>query len=196
VNSEILFSSEHLKTSLPKAKAMHVLADENVVAQNVLIKFKGLYDYEGVYRFMWDWLERHRYRVHEDRYKDKLFTALGTEIEPKWTADRKVDEYVQYIIVIEWHLWDAKDVEIDEGGVKKKLTTGRMTIILKGTVNLDYGGIFKGKGFIPFLGNVYKKMRKREIENVFLQGLEDEVFMLQSEIKNYLNMHGKEQAYY
>jgi hypothetical protein len=177
---------------------MDVIASKNVVAEGVLIKFKGLYDYEGLYRDMWAWIERRKYRIQESRYKDKLFSPLGTEIEPKWLCEKKVDEYVKYTIEVVWHLWDAKDVEVVENGEKKKYTTGRMTINLKGTVDLDYAGIFdkSESKFVQWLGKVYKKLRKRELDMIFLQGLEDEIFQLQSEIKNYLNMHGKEQAYY
>lgn len=177
---------------------MHVLDDKITVYSGLLIKYKGLYDYTGLYRFMRQWLEKNRYWVNEDRYKDKLYTAFGTEIEPKWSAWRKVSEYAKWNIGVEFHLWDAKDVEVVENGEKKIMTTGRMTISLSAFVDLDYAGIFskkKGK-FVEFLGKAYKKLRHREIEAVYVQGLEDEVNMFQKEIQNYLNMHGKEDAYY
>jgi hypothetical protein len=177
---------------------MHVLPNDIPVYTGLLIKFKGMYDYTGLYKVMRDWFEKNRYLLQEDRYKDKLYTALGTEIEPRWSAIRKINEYIQYKIVVEFHLWDAKDVEVVENGEKKLMTTGRMTISLAANCILDFTKIFnpeRGK-FEGFLGNVYKKLRWREIEGTYVQGLEDEVNMLQKAIQNYLNMHGKEDAYY
>jgi hypothetical protein len=177
---------------------MHVLKSPINVYSGLLIKFKGLYDYTGLYRFMRGWLQKNMYEVQEDRYKDKYFTAFGTEIEPKWSAIRRINEYIMYSVKVEFHLWDAKDVEVVENGEKKVMTTGRMTISLSAEVILDYAKIFdekKGK-FVAFLGDAYKKLRWREIDATYVQGLEDEVNIFQKEIQNYLNMHGKEDAYY
>lgn len=176
---------------------MYTLPNKVTVYSGLLIKYKGLYDYGGLYKFMRAWLEKNQYWVNEDRYKDKLYTAFGTEIEPKWSAWRKINEYVKWNVGVEFHLWDAKDVEVVENDVKKTMTTGRMTITLSANVEFDYAGIFAKKGkFVEFLGNAYKKLRHRELEAIYVQGLEDEVNMFQKEIQNYLNMHGKEDAYY
>ncbi|MFH1917319.1 MAG: hypothetical protein ABIJ21_08720 [Nanoarchaeota archaeon] len=176
---------------------MHTLPNKVQIATGLLVKFKGLYDYTGLYQFMRAWFQKNQYLLQEDRYKDKAFTALGTEIEPKWSAERKINEYIKYQISVEFHIWEGKDVEITENGKKKLMTTGRMTINISSTVLLDYAKIYEGKGkFINFIGEVYKKMRWREMEMVYFNQLEDETFMLQKAIQNYLNMHGKEDAYY
>lgn len=172
---------------------MHTLGNKETVASGVLIKHKGYFDFEGLYRSMIGWFDKYKYDFHEDRYKDKTFTKLGPEIEPKWRAERKVTEYIRFDMKVTWHIWEGKEVEVEIDGVKKKRTTGRLSIELKGTVLLDYTGIFSKK---KFLGTLYKKLLDREIRSKYLSVLEDEVFKLQTQIKSYLNHLGKEQAYY
>ncbi|MFH1072867.1 MAG: hypothetical protein V1743_05550 [Nanoarchaeota archaeon] len=177
---------------------MQVLPDKVEVVSGALVKYKGLFDFTGLYQMMRGWFEKNRFEFHEKLYKDKYFSPFGSETEIDWLAERKVSEYVKYEIKVFIHTWDMKEIEVVENGQKKKMTRARMTITLGGNVYLDYGGIFdKKKGrFVNLLGNILKKARRREIEIQYLAPLEDNVFMLQTEIKKYLNMQGKEQAYY
>ena len=52
----------------------------------LVIKEKGVFDYEGVYKMMHAWLISKRFIFHESKYKDKVSTPFGNEIEVAWVA--------------------------------------------------------------------------------------------------------------
>lgn len=171
---------------------MHTLSDKNEL-DGFVIKHKGLFDYDGLYQMMIAWFKHYLYEFHEDRYKDKTFTALGPEIEPKWKAEKKKDEYVMYTLKVVWHIWEGKDVDAQLNGSKKRLCTGRVIIDVSGEVNLNYAKIFPEKSW---LHNVFKKLRMRELQQKYLQNAQDEMNKLQTEMKKFLNHPGKYDAYY
>ncbi|MBU1976213.1 MAG: hypothetical protein KKG59_07460 [Nanoarchaeota archaeon] len=175
---------------------MHTHPDKNVPASNVLVKHKGLFDFDGFYRTMRAWFEKYRYEFNEKKIKEKPYGAGSWEIEPKWNAIRKVDEYVQYFIYIEGHLWDAKPIEKVVNGEKRRMFDARMTFNIKGTVTLDYTGIFKGSPFLEFMGMWFRKLRHRELDLQYIEVLEYEVFKLQTEMKRFLDHMTAETAYF
>ncbi len=58
--------------------------DKNINLPVSILKFKGAFDLDGVYKTMYKWLEDRQYEVHETMYK-----AKPPELEIEWTAERK-----------------------------------------------------------------------------------------------------------
>lgn len=177
---------------------MHIHDDKNVVAENVLVKHRGLFDFDGFYRTMLAWFDKYHYEFQENKIKDKPYGSGSQEIEPTWQAKRKVDEYVEYQINISGHVWDAKPVEMEVRGEKRRMFEARMTFNIKGTCTLDYSGIFtkSESKFIQFLGKLFRKLRHRELDVKYLEVLEYEIFKLQTEMKRFLDHLTKETAYF
>ncbi|HEY9701206.1 MAG TPA: hypothetical protein V6C58_02095, partial [Allocoleopsis sp.] len=156
----------------------------------LMIRYKGVFDYDGLYKMMHTWLITKRFLFHESKYKDKVGTPFGNEIEAAWTAEKKVTEFIKEYIEIEFHLWDYAEVEIIKDGKKVKTGKGRLEIKFFAKLELDYSRKFTDGGtFAKKLGQFY-------VENViywdwrirYANALEYSIYDLHTKVKKYLNM--------
>jgi len=163
----------------------------------LLIRYKGVFDYDGMYKMMHAWLISKRFLFHENKYKDKVSTPFGNEIEAKWTAEKKVTEFVMEIIKIEFHLWDAAEVEVIRDGKKVKMYKARMEIRFFADVMVDYSKRFsEGTTFAKKLGKFYvENVMIWDLRMRYFNALEYAVYDLQTKVKKYLNMDTGSTAY-
>ena len=52
------------------------------------IKYKGFFDFDGLYNAMAEWLRQREYILQEKNYKHKVPSVLGAEEEISWVAHR------------------------------------------------------------------------------------------------------------
>ncbi|MFH1401258.1 MAG: hypothetical protein ABIH41_07115 [Nanoarchaeota archaeon] len=168
---------------------------KEVVNKNLFIKYTGLFDFEGLYRMMQAWFIRQRYEWHETRYKDKSDTPLGNEVEIDWKNWKRVTPYIKYHFEVQFHLWSAKEVEVDDGDLKRKLYKARMLIKLDTQTEMDWNNIFAKGRAGKLLGKLYWETHRREIELRYVDQLEYQTYDLHTEIKKYLGMYGQDNAY-
>jgi len=163
----------------------------------IMIRYKGVFDYDGMYKMMHAWLISKRFLFHEDKYKDKVSTPFGNEIEAKWTAEKKVTEFVMEKITIEFHLWDFSEVEVIREGKKIKMNKARMEIKFFADIILDYSKKFsKGSEFAQKLGKFYvEKVIYWDWRIKYANALEYSVYDLHTKVKKYLNMDTGSNAY-
>lgn len=163
----------------------------------LLIRFKGVFDYDGMYKMMHAWLISKRFMFHENKYKDKVATPFGNEIEIAWAAEKKVTEFIKEHIKVEFHLWDYAEVEIIKDGKKLKMGKARMEIKFFAFLEFDYSEKFrKGNDFTKNLGKFY-------VEHViywdwrirYATPLEYSVYDFHAKVKKYLNMDTGTNAY-
>lgn len=163
----------------------------------VKIMYNGVFDFEGLYRMMHAWLVNKRFIFHENKYKDKVFTPFGNELEIEWVAEKKVTEYVQEYITVHFHLWDFSEVEVIKDGKKMKMTKSRMLIKLDAKLELDYTKKFIGKGaFAEKLGKFYQnKVIYWEWRIKYADALTYNMYDLHHKIKKYLELYSNTNAY-
>jgi hypothetical protein len=165
----------------------------------LIFKYKGVFDYEGLYKMMHAWLISKRFLFQEDKYKDKVSTPFGNEVEIKWVAEKKVTEFIREWIQIEFHMWDFSEVEvIGKDGKKAKAAKTRMEIRFRAQIEFDYAGRFKESGskFSEKLGQFY-------VENIiywdwklrYANPLEYSVYDLHTKVKKFLNTDTSSNAY-
>jgi hypothetical protein len=166
----------------------------------IMIRYKGVFDYDGLYKMMHAWLISKRFLFHEDKYKDKVSTPFGNEIEITWKAEKKVTEFVKEYIDIEFHLWDFSEVEVIKDGKKTKMGKARMEIKFFAKLELDYAKRFTGENDDETFS---KKLGKFYVENIiywdwrirYANALEYSVYDLQTKVKKYLNMDTSNNMY-
>lgn len=156
------------------------------------IRYKGLFDFEGLYRMIVAWYKSQRYELNEDLYKDKTDTPLGNEIEIKWTGTKEVDPLVRYTVKIYIHIWEGKEVEIIDGPIKRKLMRARMNIDFSPTVLFDYQNLFKGR---KFMRPVFSRLNQRDFEFKYFGDLMMAMIKFHTKTKRFLHMEGSEGAY-
>ncbi|MFH1506351.1 MAG: hypothetical protein ABIE94_05190 [archaeon] len=153
------------------------------------IKFKGLYDWEGLYKLVWQWMLRQRYRVHEDRYREKVSSPLGNDLKVHIIGNKEINEYVKYHIDVYYRIFDLKEIDVvDSNGVKKKMTRGRILIRMFGQFELDYANRFTGTPFLEFLGKAYMKVQDRMIELKYEDDLHYHIYDLHAAVRSFLGM--------
>lgn len=163
----------------------------------LLIRYKGVFDFEGLYRMMHAWIINKRFLFHEKLYKDKVYTPFGNELEIEWEAEKKVTEYIKQHIAIKFHLWDFAEVEVIKDGKKVKMTKSRMEIKFDATLEFDYMKKFeKGGKFAEKLGKFYQeKIIYWEWRIKYANPLAYQIYDLHNKVKTFLNTDSAYNAY-
>ena len=168
----------------------------NKVALNTItLRYSGLFDFDGMYAAITDWAKNYSFIWHETDYKHKVPSSAGAEQELKWVMEQDVTEYVNYKIVIEVHIWDMLDVEVDVEGKKKSLANARLYLLITPTVTFDYAKLFAGSKFVEKLGKWYYRLLHKDLEGKHIDGLWYRTFNLQALIKKYFDLQSKKYAY-
>ncbi|MBT4825044.1 hypothetical protein HN695_00485 [Candidatus Woesearchaeota archaeon] len=116
------------------------------VPQPQKIMFKGIFDFDELYRALYDWLVFRGYTFHERKYKAKS-KDTGKEREISWKAWRRVTDFYKYWFDIHIQAWNIEPIEVNKDGEKKILTKARLLIEVKGTIELDYDDRFETSKF-------------------------------------------------
>ncbi|MFA5797344.1 MAG: hypothetical protein WC916_04890 [Candidatus Woesearchaeota archaeon] len=168
----------------------------SILEGKLLIRYKGVFDFEGLYRMMHAWLINKRFLFHENQYKDKVYTPFGNEIEVKWVAEKKVTEFIKQYVTVHFHLWDFAEVEMIKDGKKVKMTQSRMEIRLDAQLELDYTKKFAGSEFSKKLGAFYtEKIIYWDWRIKYADPLAYSLYDLHAKIKKYLNTESPSNAY-
>jgi len=153
------------------------------------VRFKGLFDWGGLYRLVWKWMQNRQFRVHEKRYKDKIDTALGNELEVDVWGEKEITEYYQYVIEVSYHLWESKEVPVIENGKQVMRMQGRMQVNIKGSVITDWQGRYKGSTTNKLMETFLNKViLKNELEMKHIDPFDKDMHRLESEIKKFLKI--------
>lgn len=155
------------------------------------IRYKGLFDWEGLYRLVWQWFKKKEFRTHEKRYKDKTQTALGNEIQVNVWGEKEVSEYYMYQVKIYYHMWESKEVPVIIDGKQVKRMRGRMHIELNAEVITDWQKRYKSGE------NIFHKLMEKFLNDVafkydrdmkHIDPLDKDLHRLEGEIKKFLKI--------
>ncbi len=162
----------------------------------IVIRYNGLFDFDGFYSAMIDWCKNMGFLFQEDTYKHKVPSPTGAEQEFTWKAEKETTNYVKNSLTISGHLWDASEVTVEKNGKKKKLTKGRFEIVIVGTLITDWQKKWKGSKFKERLGKIYEGVIiKKEIEGVHWDEMYYRVWNLHAILKKYFDMQTKWHEY-
>jgi len=160
-----------------------------------IVRFKGIFDYESLYRMMQDWMRNRHYEFHEKKYKEKPY-EIGPETEVTWWAERKLTNYIMYRVDIFIHMYDSEKVEVVKEGKKKLMWNTRMSIDIWGSVRTDYSGEFEQSSFFKKIEKFLNdRVLHKEILLKYLDSFDYELYDLETDIKKVLGMEAKESAY-
>ena|SRR3989338_87075 len=118
---------------------MTTVVPYNIIPLNIL--FKGIFDFDELYKKVYDWLTFRGFQLHETKFKKKA-KEFGLEIEVNWEAWMKLNEMVKNWYSLHFHIWDASYIETVVNGEKKKLMKARIFLRLERKVDFDYGGTY------------------------------------------------------
>jgi len=167
-----------------------------LVIEKHFIRYKGLFDFDGLYNLIVQWMKAQGYYFEETKYKHKVPLPTGAEQEITFKGSKDVTEFYQHNIVVDFHLWDMTEVEVELAGVKKTLTSARMEIVLSGNLNIDYEKRFEKNVFWQNIRDFFMKyIIKEDIESTWYDELRYRIYKLHDAIKQYLDMQAKGNEY-
>jgi len=162
-----------------------------VGAPNQKILFKGIFDFDELYRVMHDWFMFRGYTLHETKYKLKA-KDTGKEKEIQWQAWRKVNDILKSWFKIHIQVWNIEPIEVVKDGEKKILTKARLMIFVNGEVEIDYDDRFEGSKFKQTLRDfLVSFVIKGKIDSVWGDKVQFMQYKLLDVIKQTLDMQIK-----
>ncbi len=151
------------------------------------IRYSGEFNYEKLYRGIYDWFKDKLYEVTET-YKHKM-TGSGAEVELAFKGEKKVSEFMKWNIECETKIWGLNDVEVVREGKKQKINKGRLQITITFSVTLDYSAKFDKSELARRAFNFIRFTLLRKKIIIFWSGqLVEEAYKLHTEIKKILGM--------
>jgi len=141
------------------------------------ISYKGYFTFRDFYQFCYNWLsEEAGLTVEETEYGEKI-AGPTKEIKFKWACTKKVTDYFQFEIKLDFRIDQLAEVEINKGGAKVKTNSGSVAIKLKASLVRDYEGKFETSSRMKLWRGIYEKwiisQRVAEFEDK-LSGMADE----------------------
>ncbi len=172
------------------------MSDERHFPAVSTIRYKGLFDFDGLYKMMKLWFTEREYDFYETRFKHKFRPAEGAELEIDWEGEREINEYARDDIHVYFHIWNFKEVEVIKEGKKQKLVSARMLIEFTPTLVLDYADMWEDSFFKRKLRGIYNKyIIRHDIEDVWEDKLWYETNLLQQETKKFLGIETHSDVY-
>ena len=163
------------------------MSQKDFIFSGVKIKQGSVFDLDELYVLLYKWFELYGYDFQEQEYRD-IEKAGKKQIEIRWYAEKKIDDYVKYVIKISMMVVGMESVEIEEEGVKRKSKKGTLEFRFDAYLEKDYENRWEG-GAMKFLREVYDKyIIKGRIESLENE-LQGELYKFMDEIKAFLNMH-------
>lgn len=153
-----------------------------------IIKYKGVFDLQRLYKVMVRWLKNRKFEFYETLYRFK-----PPELIINWRAERKKTAFVKDIMTVNIDVRGFEDVETIVGGVKKKMTKGRLMISVNFGLETGYADIL---GIKKWNSALERRMRwfmhrfiiKRDFELLHLDALMYETWKFHKVIKDYLKL--------
>jgi hypothetical protein len=160
------------------------------------IRYRGLFDWDGLYYHISDWFKRYRYYLVEQMYKHKVPSPLGAEQELFWWGEKELTDFVRFRIEVEFHLWDMTEIEVIKDGKKKTLTNARLEIKISGKLIFDWQDKFERNKFTRALRTLYLGyIYRREATSLWGDMIYYRMWNLHAYIKKYLDLQADWHAY-
>ena len=151
----------------------------------IKIKWGGPSDLKELYRQMKIWLEDNGFASEKNLEKKyvEMIKPNGKDIFVLWEAGKDVSDYFSYKINVEF-IWIATtDVEVQERGIKRKLTKGTLEVRI--IAYIDYGKKWETMGVLNKF--YYKNISKSRLED-YRRELYNKIYKFQKMIKDFVGL--------
>ena len=156
-----------------------------------LIRYRGIFDFDGLFKFIVQWIKNKDFDFYETRVMDKPPYKIH-----KLMGRKKINFMVMFVIHTELWLWEAKPVQVIKNGKTKTLTEARMKIMISGDIIWDYDGDFeKSEGLKKMENFLNNKILYHENLLKYVDYFDYYLHDYMTEIKNYLEMETASNAY-
>ena len=163
------------------------MSQKDFIASAIKVKQKSVFALGELYTLLYKWFELYGYDFQEQEYRD-IEQAGKKNLEIRWYAEKRIDDYVKYVIKVSMMVRGMEEVEIEEEGTKRTSNKGEVEFRFDGFLEKDYENRWEG-GFMKFAREVYDKfIIKGRIDSLETE-LHAELYKFIDEIKAFLNLH-------
>ena len=159
------------------------------------IKYEDVFNFKELYKMIRDWLIAYEYadgkrdEKMEKFYLEKINAAGGKEIWVWWRTSKVPhgSKYFKYVINVDFHVLNMKDVEIMHKGNKIKANKGEVEVMINCFLETEAEFEIQ-KSMFRMISNLFRKrIYKKEIEQ-HKKDLLSDLNLLQHEIKQFLEL--------
>lgn len=154
------------------------------------VKHKGIFDFKELYRFCYTWLVDKDYWLVEKVYTEKI-NPNGKEVEIEWEAKRKITDYFQYCLKVNWRIIGMKDVDVEKEGAKITMNKGEPEIKVAAILIKDYENNWEKNAFLKFLRSIYDKYIIRSRVETYEAKIHAEADEFLAQVKAFLALEGE-----
>ncbi|MCW1301184.1 MAG: hypothetical protein QW507_02760 [Candidatus Nanoarchaeia archaeon] len=152
------------------------------------VVFAGLLDLGEYYGYLHKLFEAFGYKVNEILYRQKEAMDGSKEVEVNWECVKDVDSYTRFQIMMNLFVGKWVKVEVMKDGSKVRMDKCEADAKFKTKLIRDYRNFFKSI-FSP-LRVMYEKSFYRGTLESWRMKLEEELDLIENEIKAFLNLKG------
>lgn len=159
---------------------------EEIIAKDVKIKRKGIFDMEYVYKKIKQWFDSRGYSdFKEIKYIERV-KPNGKQLEIAWEAKKEVSDYFTNVIRLTFLVLGLNKVEIEKEGKKISMNDGDIELIFNAVLVKNAGEKFNEDGIIK---KVYERyIIKDRIEEYKIE-IYDNIYSLVNEVKLMLELY-------
>jgi len=169
---------------------MHPDADKINIASGLKLKWSGVIDLGDFYTKLKLWFDREGYGDEFKSFKEVKYVQRmkpnGKEIDIKWIAERDKSDYFSNSISITFMIMGIKDVEVQKNGKKVKMNSLNLEIKLFADLVKNRKGRWKKNSIMK---KIYENFVIKERIDSYKLELYQQIYILQDEIKDYLNLY-------
>lgn len=184
------FKKPYLAGAGPGAEIKRLPGDQ-VPYREILVRWKGPFDWAYVYRSFVRWFEQRRFRVHENRYKE-----TDKRIKVDGFAVRVIDEFFSETYGFKVEMWDLERKHLKIRGEERIIYNGLCQFRIRPRVKFDQAGFYSDDPtpFRRLIGNLMMDLRWKEIESLVIDTADYRAMDIEVMLKRAFNMSTKENA--
>ncbi len=133
------------------SETIPILGDDD----RMIIKKKGIVDFEQMYADIRKWYLEKKYEFQETDHKYKANNPLGEEHELVLYGWRKENDFIKWETWVYMNIWDLIPVMVTVNGHKKRMYQGRFKIWFVPKFIMDFGDYFEKTKFLRHLRKFY-----------------------------------------
>lgn len=164
------------------------MPEKRVIVEDLKIDYEGLFKLNELYLAMEHWMKERGYDKNEKKNHEQVLKT-GREIFIEFWGSKKLSDYAESKIKIEFTVKNMKDINVKKDGVEVAMNQGKIVIALNGYLFTDYGSQWEGKPLFYFLRMVFDRWIYSVSTAKFQQGVSEEVEHLYKTLKGHLNMY-------
>ncbi len=165
------------------------MPDQIIVVPAVKLKWKGIFDFEGLYKKMKFWLEFQGYGDERKNFREEKYVEqvkpTGKIYEIVWKGEKNISDYFSFIIKITFLGLNIEQVETQKEGKKVKMSKGEIEIKFTAILVKNRQNKWKPDSFIK---KIYENFISRDRIEEYKIDIYKKLYELHDEVKAYLDL--------